>query len=81
MGVTSTPFKNSGKSMMSDITEIQQAILKLPESDLAQLRHWFNELDWAEWDQKIDADSDKGKLNFLIAAAKEAKEQGNLEEL
>lgn len=65
---------------MSSIAEIQQAILKLPESELAQLRHWFNELDWANWDQKIEADSDEGKLDFLVLEAKEAKEQGSLEE-
>ena len=50
---------------MSGIAEIQQAILKLPESELAQLRHWFNELDWAEWEQKIEADSDEGRLDFF----------------
>lgn len=66
---------------MPSIAEIQQAILKLPESELAQLRHWFNELDWAEWDRRIEADSDEGKLDFLIAEAREAKEQGSLEEI
>lgn len=66
---------------MPGIAEIQQAILKLPESELAQLRHWFNELDWAEWDRRIEADSDEGKLDFLIAEAREAKEQGSLEEI
>ena len=65
---------------MPGIAEIQQAILKLPESELAQLRHWFNELDWAEWEQVIEADSDEGKLDFLVAEAKEAKEHGSLEE-
>ena len=59
---------------MSGIPEIQQAILELPESELAQLRHWFSELDWAEWEQKIEADSDDGKLDFLVAEAKEAVE-------
>ena len=33
---------------MSNITEIQQAILALPEADYLQFRRWFNELDWAK---------------------------------
>ena len=65
---------------MPGIAEIQHAILKLPESEFALLRHWFNELDWAEWEQIIEADSDEGKLDFLVAEAKEAKERGSLEE-
>ncbi len=67
--------------MMPSIAEIQQAILELPESDLVRLRHWFNELDWAEWDQEIETDSDLGKLDFLVAEAMDAKEQGKLEAL
>ena len=58
---------------MSSITEIQQAILSLPEADYLQLRHWFNELDWEKWDRQIEADSESGKLDFLIAEAFEAK--------
>ena len=60
---------------MSSITKIQQAILSLPEADYLQLRHWFNELDWEKWDQQIEADSESGKLDFLIAEAFEAKKR------
>ncbi len=56
---------------MSSITEIQQAILSLPEADYLQLRHWFNELDWEKWDRQIEEDSESGKLDFLIAEARE----------
>ena len=66
---------------MSSITEIQQAILSLPEADYLQLRHWFNELDWEKWDPQIEEDSESGKLDFLIAEAFEAKKKGTLEEL
>ncbi len=54
---------------MSNITEIQQAILSLPEFDYLQLRNWFNELDWAKWDRQIEEDSESGKLDFLIVEA------------
>ena len=63
---------------MTSVTEIQQAILALPEADYVQLRHWFNELDWEEWDRRIEADSRDGKLDFLIA---EVMEQSTLKEL
>ena len=66
---------------MSSVTEIQQAILSLPESDYLQLRNWFNELDWEKWDRQIETDSENGKLDFLIAEAFEAKEKGKLKDL
>ena len=66
---------------MSTIAEIQQAIISLSKSDYAQLRRWLNEYDWKEWDQQIEADSDDGKLDFLVAQATEAKRHGTLEDL
>ena len=66
---------------MSNITEIQEAILALPEADYLQFRRWFNELDWAKWNRQIEADSENGKLDFLLAEALEAKEKGTLKDL
>ena len=60
---------------MSNITEIQGAILALPEADYLQFRRWFNELDWAKWNRQIESDSEDGKLDFLIAEASKAKEK------
>ena len=59
---------------MSNIREIQGAVLALPEADYLQFRGWFNELDWARWDRQIEADSESGKLDFLVAEARESKE-------
>ena len=66
---------------MSTISEIQQAIISLSKSDYAQLRRWLSEYDWEEWDRQIEADSDDGKLAFLVDQATEAKRQGTLEDL
>ena len=66
---------------MSTVTEIQRAILALPEADYVQLREWFSELDWKKWDEQIEADSQAGKLDFLVSQALEAKSQGTLEDL
>lgn len=66
---------------MMDITALQEAVLALPDDDFARFRQWFNELDWKKWDRRIEEDSEKGKLDFLIAEAREAKEKGTLREL
>jgi hypothetical protein len=66
---------------MTSITKIQEEILALSETDYLQLKQWFNELDKDEWDRQIEADSNAGKLDFLIAEALEAKEKGTLKNL
>ena len=66
---------------MSSFTDIQQAILALPEDDYVQLRQWFGELDWKRWDEEIEADSQEGKLDFLVVQALEAKSKGTLLDL
>lgn len=58
---------------MSRVEEIKAAIEALPESDYAQLRQWFTEREWASWDARIEADSESGKLDFLLAEAFEEK--------
>ena len=42
---------------------------------------WISELDWARWDSQVEADAEAGRLDFLIAEAREARERGALEEL
>ena len=66
---------------MVSITEIQEAIRVLPETEYVQLRKWISELDWERWDSQIEADSEAGRLDFLTADAREAREHGALEEL
>ena len=51
--------------------EIEKAIENLSPEDFSRLREWFREKDWAEWDKQIEADSDAGKLDFLIEEALE----------
>ena len=67
--------------MMSSVADIQEAILSLPAEEYAQLREWFTDLDWAKWDREIEADDEAGRLDFLVAAALEAKEKGTLQEI
>ena len=78
---TPLPLTSIKGMTKSTISEIQQAIISLSKSDYAQLRRWLNEYDWEEWDRQIEADSDDGKLNFLVDQATEARRQGTLEDL
>lgn len=66
---------------LSSMAEIQQAILALPEAEYAQVKKWFSDLDWERWDQQIEADADEGALDFFVAEALKAKEDGALREL
>ncbi len=51
------------------ITDIQKAILDLPETQYAELRKWLSELDWERWDKQIEADSEAGRLDSLLDEA------------
>ena len=70
---------------MSTLSEIQEAILSLREPEFAELKKWLSGLEaerrWEEWDERIEADSDAGKLDFLVTEALEAKANGTLTEL
>ena len=66
---------------MTTLTEIQQAILALPESDYRELFSWLAELVWDRWDREIEADSLSGKLGFLATEAQQAKQNGTLRDL
>ncbi|RJP33259.1 MAG: hypothetical protein C4527_04960 [Candidatus Omnitrophota bacterium] len=66
---------------MSTIEEIQVAIEALPEEEYVRFRQWFNEKDWEQWDEQIEADSQSGKMDFLINEALEEKSKGTLKEL
>ena len=65
---------------MTKVEEIKAAIEALPEDEYEQLRRWFTEKDWREWDRQIEADSAAGKLDFLIEEAFEAKKTGQPKE-
>ena len=58
---------------MLKVAEIKTAIEELPEDDLDELRQWFSEQDWQIWDDQLERDSESGKLDFLVAEAREEK--------
>jgi hypothetical protein len=66
---------------MSKVEEIEAAIESLSEEEYVRLRKWFSEKDWEKWDRQIEADSESGKLDFLIREAFDEKAKGKLKEL
>lgn len=54
---------------MSTVTEIQDAITKLPEGEQRQLSRWLAELFADAWDAQIEDDIRAGRLDHLIAQA------------
>ena len=67
--------------MMSKIDELKADIEKLPSKELTELFRWLSEKDWENWDKQMEADSQSGKLDFLIREAHEEKARGTLKEL
>lgn len=65
---------------MSKVEEIEAAIESLSEEEYVCLRKWFSEKDWEKWDRQIEADSEAGKLDFLMREALDEKAKGNLKE-
>ena len=66
---------------MTRIEEIEKAVASLPVEEYRQFREWFLERDWAQWDKQIQADSESGKVDFLVKEAMNEKSQGKLRDL
>jgi hypothetical protein len=54
---------------MSTVHEIEEAIRKLGEQDLAALRDWFAALDAEAWDQQLERDVAAGRLDRFAEEA------------
>lgn len=54
---------------MSNLEQIEAAILSLPSSEFEQLRHWFFDLDYERWDEQLEQDIADGKLDALAQEA------------
>ena len=61
---------------MRKIEQIEQQIRELSAVEFAELRDWMLAQDWAAWDAKVERDSRSGKLDNLIAEAKEDYDSG-----
>jgi len=66
---------------MSKVEELKSEIEKLPKKEFTELVRWLSEKDWERWDRAIEADSEAGKLDFLVREALDAKAKGTLKDL
>jgi len=66
---------------MSKVDELKTEIEKLPPEEFSQLVRWLTEKDWESWDREIEADSENGRLEFLVREALDAKAKGTLKGL
>ncbi len=66
---------------MSKIDELKADIEGLPSQEQAELFRWLSEKDWERWDKEIEADSQAGRLDFLVREAREEKSKGTLKEM
>jgi flagellar motility protein MotE (MotC chaperone) len=55
---------------MTKLEAIEEEIKKLSVEELAELRDWLAEHDWAEWDKQIERDAASGKLEKLFTKAR-----------
>ena len=66
---------------MSELDQLEQGIQKLAPDELAKFRAWFIEFDHLIWDRQIEADSNAGKLDGLIAEAQADYKAGKAREI
>jgi hypothetical protein len=66
---------------VSKIEELKAEIEKLPSEEFAELFRWLSEADWQRWDKQIEADSQAGRLDFLVREAHQQKAKGTLKDL
>jgi hypothetical protein len=74
-------FAFGGKKNMSKVEELKNEIEQLPKEEFTELYRWLSERDWANWDNEIAADSEAGRLDFLVREALDAKAKGKLKDL
>jgi hypothetical protein len=66
---------------MLKIDELKAEIESLPSEEFAEIFRWLSEKDWERWDKAIEADSQAGRLDFLVREVCEEKAKGTLKDL
>lgn len=66
---------------MSKVDELKTEIERLPREEFTELVRRLSEKDWERWNKEIQADSEAGKLDFLMREALDQKATGALKDL
>ena len=65
---------------MSRVEEIEAAIDSLSPEEYRRIVQWFRAREQGRWDERLDADSSAGKLDFLFDEAESGSAKGVLRE-
>jgi len=63
---------------MSRVEEIEAAIDGLPPEEYRRIVQWFRVREQTRWDDQLDTDSSRGKLDFLFDEVESESAQGPL---
>ncbi|MEA5534086.1 hypothetical protein [Crocosphaera sp. XPORK-15E] len=66
---------------MKQVELLKQHIVELDDDSFSKLRDWLIEFDQTRWDKKLEADSNSGKLDFLINEALAEHKAGKTKDL
>ncbi len=66
---------------MSNLEQIEAAILSLPSDEFERLRLWFLDLDYERWDEQLEQDIAEGKLETLAQEAIAEFQAGHCREI
>lgn len=66
---------------MGEVENLESRIKELSAEELAAFREWFIKFDAEAWDKEIEADSEAGRLDFLVQEAHKEKAKGTLRDL
>lgn len=65
---------------MTTLQEVEEAVRRLPPTELEAFRVWFAEYDYARWDEQLDKDVRAGRLDALADEALRHREEGSCTE-
>jgi hypothetical protein len=62
---------------MSNLEQIEAAILSLSSNDFEKLKTWLFDLDYERWDEQLEQDIAKGRLDLWAQKAVAEYEAGH----
>ena len=60
---------------MSTVEQVEDALRRMTPEERATFRAWYAEFDADEWDRQLATDVATGRLDWLIAEAKQDKHE------
>jgi hypothetical protein len=69
------------RTKMSTVQELESAVKRLSEQELARFREWFEEYDAQLWDEQFERDAKAGKFDKAARQAIENFRAGKYKEL